>query len=187
MMLIELTPLVGQRGIVVSGWVLGWRARSRGKMVQDCRRRSLLRFGGAAALGSLAGCATIQAELGLRTERLGRVVLANSINQPFEVDVEVYRDDERIYASSHHLDPGSAEEQAQVVLNEWAENNAARSWEIRAQTDGSGWRNAEIDAAVGEPDDCHSVKIVTGDWPETPLLVLLGDCTGTENGDPIDR
>lgn len=156
-------------------------------MVQECRRRSLLRFGSVAALGSLAGCATIQAELGLRTERLGRVALANSIDQHFDVDVEVYRDDERIHATSQQLDPGSSEERVQVVLNEWTENNAARSWEIRARTAGSNWRNAEIDAAVGERDDCHGVKIVTGDWPETPLLVLLGDCDGNQDGEPIDR
>lgn len=133
-------------------------------------------MGGAAACASLAGCATIQAELGLRTERLGDVVLANSIDESFVVDVRVHRDEELVHESTHNLEPGSSEERAQVVLDAWAENSEARSWEIEAKTSESEWRNAEIDAAVGSRDDCHSVKIVTGDWPETPLLVLLGDC-----------
>lgn len=151
-------------------------------MPPSFRRRSLLRIGGVAACSSVAGCATIQAELGLRTERLGSVVLANSIDESFDVAVEIYRDDTLVHESSHRLAPGSSAERVQVTLNEWKENNDARSWEIKAKTSTSEWRNAEIDAAVGNRDDCHGVKIVTGDWPETPLLVLLGDCTETQAG-----
>lgn len=145
-------------------------------MTGPLHRRTLLRLGGAAALSTFAGCATIEADLGLRTERLGRVVLANSVEEPFEVAVEVRKDGTTVHESSHHLDPGSSEERAQVVLDEWAEDPEARTWEVRARTDDSEWRNAEMDAAVGDRDDCHGVTIVTGDWPETPLLVLLGDC-----------
>lgn len=153
-------------------------------MSRRYRRRSLLRVGGAAALSSLAGCATIQADLGLRTERLGRVKLANSIDEHIAVDVEVHRDDTLIHESTHKLTPGSSDERVQVVLNEWTENAEARFWEVKARTNDSGWRTAEIDAAVGERNDCHDITIVTGDWPETPLLVLLGDCRRTEDGPP---
>lgn len=155
-------------------------------MPESLRRRSLLRLGGAAACSSLAGCATIQAELGLRTERLGDVVLANSIDEPFVVDVRVHRDDTLVHSSAHELEPGSSEERAQVVLDEWEGNSEARSWAIEAKTSESEWRNAEIDAAVGDRDDCHDVTIVTGDWPETPLLVLLGDCQETQVGTSTD-
>ena len=155
-------------------------------MPPSFRRRSLLRLGGAAACSSLTGCATIQAELGLRTEQLGQVALANSIDEAFVVEVRVHRDDTLVHASAHELAPGSSAERVQVVLDEWEGNSEARSWEIEAKTSESGWRNAEIDAAVGDRDDCHSVKIVTGDWPETPLLVLLGDCEETHVGSPTD-
>lgn len=148
-------------------------------MIGPLHRRALLRVSGVAALSALAGCATIEAELGLRTERLGRVELANSIDEPVDVDVEVRRDGTTVHESSHRLDAGSSEERTQVVLEEWAENPEARSWEIRARTNAGEWRSAEIDAAVGERDDCHSVTVVTGDWPEASVLVLLGDCDGS--------
>jgi hypothetical protein len=150
-------------------------------MTGPCRRRSLLRFGGATVLSGLAGCATIEAELGLRTERLGRVVLANSIDEPFEVAVEVLRDGTTVYDSSHRLAPGSPEERPQVVLDEWASDPEARRWEVRARTSTSGWRRAKLDAAVGGRDDCHAVHVATGDWPESPVLVVPTGC-----GRPLD-
>lgn len=113
----------------------------------------------------------------MRTERLGEVVLANSIDESFEVTVEVIREESTVHESSHHLSPGSSKERPQVVLENWNESPEARSWEIRAKTTTSDWRKAEIDAAVGGTDDCHGVTVVTGDWPETSVLVLLGDCT----------
>lgn len=151
------------------------------------RRRGLLRIGGVAACSPLAGCASIQAEQGLRTQRLGRVVLANSIDESIDVDVQIHRDETLVHESSHRLASGSSEERVQVVLNEWTENNAAQSWEIKAKTGTSEWRRAEVDAAAGGRDDCHDVKIVAGDWPETPLLVLLGDCTEKQIGTQIER
>lgn len=139
-------------------------------------RRTFLRLGGALALPPLAGCATLEADLGLRTERLGRVILANSIDERVTVDVDVKRNGTTVYESSHRLAPGSSEERPQVVLEDWQADPEARSWEIRAKTPTSDWRAAEIDAAVGDRDGCHDVTVVTGDWPETPVLVLLGDC-----------
>lgn len=139
-------------------------------------RRTVLRSGSIAALATLAGCATLQAELGVRTERLGRVVLANSIEDPFEVEIEIVRDGATVYEATHHLTAGSSEERPQIVIDEWDADPEAREWEVRARTTTSEWRTAELDAAVGEPDDCHEVTVVTGDWPETPILVLAGDC-----------
>lgn len=139
-------------------------------------RRTFLQLGGALTLSSLAGCATLEAELGLRTERLGRVVLANSIDERVTVDVEVSRNGTTVHESSHTLAPGSPEERPQVVLHEWQDDAKARSWEIRAKTPTSDWRSAEIDAAVGDRHECHGFTVVTGDWPETPVLVLVGDC-----------
>lgn len=124
----------------------------------------------------MAGCATIEAELGWRSDRLGAVTLANSVADMFEVSLEVLRDGSVIHQSSHHLDPGSEEERPQVSINEWRDDPDARRWTVRAKVPNSDWRDATIDAARGSGDECYSVAVVTGDWPETPLLVLLGGC-----------
>lgn len=145
-------------------------------MAGPLSRRELLRTGTAAAFASLAGCATIEAELGLRTQRLGRVTLANSVGEPIEVQVEVLRDGTLVYESAHQLEPGSPAERTQTVIYEWRDDPDARSWEVRAKTPTSEWRNAELDAAVGGRDDCYSVKIVTGDPSEEPVLVVPGGC-----------
>lgn len=148
-------------------------------MADSFRRRAFLRLGGVAALSSLAGCSTIQAELGLRTQRLGRVVLANSIDESFDVKVEVIRDGTTVLTSTYQLTPGTSEERPQIVLNDWNDNPDAQRWEVRAKTPSSEWRNAELTAAAGARDDCHSVHIATGDWPEASVLVVPTDCKRT--------
>lgn len=146
-------------------------------MTKSANRRTILRFGGVAALSSLGGCATITAELGLRTQRLGQVVLANSIDESVEVAVEVIRDGTTVLDSVYQLTPGSSEERPQIVLNEWQDDADAQRWVVRARTQTGEWRDAELTAAAGDRDDCHRVHIVTGDSP--PLLVLPTDCKRT--------
>ncbi|WP_222913439.1 hypothetical protein [Natrinema sp. SYSU A 869] len=148
-------------------------------MPDPLRRRTFLRLGGVATLSSLAGCSTIQAELGLRTQRLGRVILTNSSDESVEVEVEVIREGTIVLASTYQLSSGSSKERPQIELNEWNDNLAAQRWEVRAKTPASEWRNAELTAAAGDRDDCHRVHIVTGNWPESPLLVLPTDCKRT--------
>lgn len=145
-------------------------------MAGSFRRRAFLRFGGVAIASAVAGCSTIQAELGLRTQRLGRVLLANSIDESFEVTVEVIRDGKTVLDSTYRLAPGTSEEQPQISLYEWEDDPGAQRWVVRAKTNNSEWRNAELTAAAGERDDCHRVHIVTGDWPETSVLVVPTDC-----------
>lgn len=142
-------------------------------------RRTLLQFGGAIALSSLAGCSAIKAELGLRTQELGRVVLANSIDESAEVDVKVIRDETTVLDSSYQLAPGSPEERPQIVLYEWQENPAAQKWVVRARTTTSDWQSAVLKASRGDNDDCYQVHVVAGDWPEAGLLVLPTDCKRT--------
>jgi hypothetical protein len=139
-------------------------------------RRTLLGAAGTAAVTALAGCATISAELGWRTQRLGRVVLANSVDEPFEVTIDVVRDGTSVYEATHHLDPGSERERPQVVIYDWERDAESRYWEVRAKTPDSDWRSAELDAAVGADGECHSVDVVTGDWPEASVLVTPTDC-----------
>ncbi|MDS0476885.1 hypothetical protein [Natrinema sp. 1APR25-10V2] len=150
-------------------------------MADSLRRRTFLRLGGVAALSSLAGCSTIQAELGLRTQQLGRVILANSSDEPVDVKVEVIQEGTTVLASTYQLTPGSSEERPQIVLNEWHDNPNAQRWEVRAKTPASEWRNAELTAAAGDRADCHRVHIVTGNWSESPMLVLPTDCKQTLN------
>ena len=140
------------------------------------KRRQVLAALGASTLTSMAGCATIEAELGWRTDRLGAVTLANSVADTFEVSLEVLRDGSVIHQSSHHLDPGSEEERPQVTINEWRDDPEARRWTVRATVPDSDWRDATIDAARGSGNECYSAAVVTGNWSETPLLVLLGGC-----------
>lgn len=150
-------------------------------MTGSLRRRTLLRLGGAVALPSLAGCAALEAELGSRTQRLGHVVLANSVDESFEVRVEVIRDGTTVLDSSYRLAPGSSEERPQIVLDEWEDDADAQRWVVRAKTETSEWRDAELTAAAGERDDCHRVYVVTGHLPEAPLLVLPTDCKRTRD------
>jgi len=139
-------------------------------------RRTLLQFGGVATFSALAGCASIKAELGLRTQELGRVVLANSVDEPAEVEVEVIRDGTTILDSSYQLEPGSSEERPQITLYEWQENPTAQKWVVRARTTTSDWQNAELKASRGDSDDCYRVAVVAGDWPEAGVLVVPTDC-----------
>jgi len=139
-------------------------------------RRTLLRRSGIAVFPSLAGCATLKAELGLKTQRLGQVVLTNSTDESFEVAIEVIRDGTTVLDSSYQLAPGSPKERPQIVLNEWKDNPSAKRWVVRARTKTSEWRNAELTAAAGERNDCHKVNIVTGDFSEASLLVVPTDC-----------
>lgn len=140
-------------------------------------RRTLLQLGGAAAFSTLAGCAAIEAKLGMRTQELGRVVLANSVDEPAELAVEVIRDGTIVLNSSYQLDPGSSEERPQITLYKWRENSTAQKWEIRARTTTSDWQNAVLKASRGDSNDCHRVAIVAGDWPEAGVLVVPTDCT----------
>jgi hypothetical protein len=128
------------------------------------------------ALTSVTGCATLEAELGMRADTLGAVTLANSIAEPFDVSLEVLRDGTLVHQASYQLDPGSERERPQYTINEWRENPDARRWTVRAKTPESEWRDATVDATTGSKNECYSVTVVTGDWPETSLLVLLGGC-----------
>ncbi|WP_224269043.1 hypothetical protein [Haloprofundus salinisoli] len=139
-------------------------------------RRQALAVLGTPALTSVTGYATLEAELGMRADTLGAVTLANSIADPFNVSLEVLRDGASVHQASYQLDPGSEQERPQYTINEWKENPDARQWTIRAKIPESKWRDATIDAARGSENECYSVAVVTGDWPETPLLVLLGGC-----------
>lgn len=139
-------------------------------------RRTLLHLGGVAAITTLGGCATVESILGMRTQELGRVVLANSIDEPRKVEIEVIRDGTVIFESSYQLDPGSSEERPQTMLYEWQENATAQKWEVRARTTTGDWQNAVLKASRGGSDDCHRVNIVAGDWPEAEVLVIPTDC-----------
>ena len=139
-------------------------------------RRQALAALGTTALTSVTGCATLEAELGIRADTLGAVTLANSIADPFEVSLEVLRDGTLVHQASYQLDPGSDQERPQHTINEWKANPDARQWTVRAKLPESEWRDATINAAIGSENECYSVTVVTGDWPETPLLVLLGGC-----------
>jgi hypothetical protein len=142
----------------------------------DMNRRQALAVFGTTALTSVTGCATLEAELGMRTDTLGTVTLANSIADPFEVSLEVHRDGTRVHQESYQLGPGPEQERPQHKVNEWKADSDARRWTVRAKVPESEWRNATIDAARGAANECYSVAVVTGDWPETPLLVTLGGC-----------
>ena len=145
-------------------------------MAGPLNRRTLLQLGGAAAVSTLAGCASIEAKLGMRTQELGRVVLANSVDEPTEVEVEVIRDGTIVLDSSYQLDPGSSEERPQITLYEWRENSTAQKWVVRARTTTSDWQNAVLKASRGDSDDCHKVFVIAGDWPEAEVLVIPTDC-----------
>jgi hypothetical protein len=60
------------------------------------RRRRLLQLSGVATASGLAGCASVKAALGLRSQELGRVVLANGADESAVIDVQVRRDGEAI-------------------------------------------------------------------------------------------
>jgi hypothetical protein len=139
-------------------------------------RRTFLHLGGVAACLALAGCSSVKAELGMRTQELGRVGLANSVDEPAEIKVEVIRDGTTVLNSSYQLDPGSPEERTQIGLNEWRRNPTAQKWEVRAKTTTSKWQNAVLKASRGDSDDCHKVAVVAGDWPEADVLVVPTDC-----------
>ncbi len=128
------------------------------------------------ALSSLAGCAGITGVFGGRTQQLGRVVLANGVDESAEVDVEVVRDGTTVLDSSYELAPGSSEERPQIVLHEWRENPDAQKWVVRARTTSSEWHEAVLKASRGGSDDCHQVHVVAGDWPEAGVLVVPTDC-----------
>lgn len=142
-------------------------------------RRTLLQLGGSAAVAALAGCSTIRAELGLRTVQLGEVRLETETDEPTTVEVTVIRDDDPVHTSTHDLEPAAdADDDPQVVLEEWADDPDARSWTVRDRRDDGDWRRAELDAAVGDDEACHGVRVTAGDWPETDLLVALEACDG---------
>ncbi|WP_311172283.1 hypothetical protein [Halobellus ordinarius] len=135
-------------------------------------RRQALATISTTALTSVTGCATLEAELGMRSDTLGAFALANSIADSFNVSLEVLRNGTLVHQASYPLDPGSELEQPEYTINEWNENSDAQRWTVRAKIAESEWKDATIDAARGSEDDCHSATVVTGDWPETPLLVL---------------
>lgn len=137
-------------------------------------RRQALAALGTTALTTVTGCASLEAELGMRADTLGAVTLANSVATQFEVSLEVLRDGTLVHQASYQLDSGSERERPQHTVNEWKTDPDAKQWTVRAKIPESEWRDATIDAAVGSADECYSVTVVTGDWPETPLLVLLG-------------
>ncbi|MFC4358504.1 hypothetical protein ACFO0N_11190 [Halobium salinum] len=140
------------------------------------KRRQVLAALGTSTLTSAAGCATLEAELGLRTDSLEAVTLANSVADTFGVSLEVARNGSIIHQSTHHLEPGTEEERPQVTVTEWRDNPKAQRWTVRAKVPNSDWRAATIDASRGSEDECYSVAVVTGDWPESPLFVLLQGC-----------
>jgi hypothetical protein len=137
------------------------------------KRRTYLAAVCTAGVTATAGCGTVG---GRRTQELGRVELANSVDEPAEITVEILRDGTTVLDSSYQLDPGSPEERTQIVLYEWRGNPTAQKWEVRAKTTTSEWQNAVLKASRGDSDDCHKVAVVAGDWPESDVLVLPTDC-----------
>ncbi len=138
-------------------------------------RRQTLAALGTTALTWVSGCATLEAELGMRTDTLGAVTLANSLPESVEVSLEILRDGNRVHQASYQLDSGSERERPQYTINEWGENPNAQRWAVRAKTPQSEWKDATIDAATGSENECYSVTVVTDERPES-LLVLLGGC-----------
>lgn len=145
-------------------------------MAGPLNRRTLLQLGGVAAFSTLGGCASTEAKLGMRTQELGRVVLANSVDEPAEIEVEVIRDGTTVLDSSYQLDAGSSKERPQITLYEWRENSTAEEWVVRARTTTSDWQNAVLKASRGDSDDCYRVAVTAGDWPEAGVLVVPTDC-----------
>ncbi|WP_133304612.1 hypothetical protein [Halonotius aquaticus] len=139
-------------------------------------RRQALAALGTSALPSVTGCANLEAELGMRSNTLAAVTLVNRIADPFKVSLEVLRDGTLVHQESYQLDPGSGRGQAQYTINEWKENPNARRWTVRAKIPEIEWREATIDADRGSKTDCYTVYVVTAEWTETPLQILLGDC-----------
>lgn len=137
------------------------------------KRRQVLAVVGTAGLASVAGCATIETELGMRTQTLGPVNLKNTESDAVTVDLEVIQNGETIHSSSHDLPPVSSGSDP-VVVHEWSNNEEAHRWTVRARTGSSEWHDATLDAARG--NNCHNVLIETGDWSESSVLVLPRQC-----------
>ncbi|MWG36712.1 hypothetical protein [Halomarina oriensis] len=138
------------------------------------RRRQVLAALGTTTLASIAGCATIEAELGVRQETLGPVTIENTETEPFDVRLEVLRDGEQVHTSMHELSAVSASEYSPVVVNDWEDNPDARRWIVRAKNDGHDWVYATLDAA--RPENCHTVNVQVVDIGPNPIVVLPMMC-----------
>ena len=104
------------------------------------------------------------------------MVLANSMDDPAEVDLEVLRNGTTVHEASYRLDPGSPRERPQHVIQEWRDDATAKRWVVRARTPSGDWHRAELTASRGGSEDCHMVHVVTGEWSGTDLLVVPTDC-----------
>ena len=122
----------------------------------------------------MAGCATIEAELGMHQETLGPVTVENTEAEPFDVRLEVLRDGGRIHTSMHELPAVSASEYSAVVVNEWENNPGARRWTVRAKNEGDDWSEATLDAS--RPENCHTVDVRVVDNGPNPIVVLPMMC-----------
>ena len=138
-----------------------------------CHRRELIHAVTLPIL-FLSGCSTIKYETGLTEEELGQVTLANHANRSFKVRVEIVRDDKKILSSEYNLKPGSPEEKPQKVLYKWGDNAGAQEWTVRAKTRVGDWQEAVMVAGAGA--ECHSVKVITGDWSNQSVVVLPNRC-----------
>ena len=144
------------------------------------KRRQVLAAVGTAALTSVAGCATLEADLGMQTVTLGQVVLRNTGSSLFPVELEAIRNGDTIHSGSYELPPVSSPNAEPVIVYEWADDADARRWVVRARSETSEWRDATFDAA--RTSDCSSVLVETGgDWSEAKLLVLPQPCDAAED------
>jgi len=140
-------------------------------------RRGFLRVSSAGLGTALAGCATVETRVGLRTQELGRVVLTNRLDTVTEIEVRVGRDGTTVLDSTYRLDPNAGGGRPRVVLYEWREDPTAREWVVRAKRDGDDWQSLRLDAKTGARDGCSSVAIVADDWLGVGLVLVPSDCS----------
>jgi hypothetical protein len=146
-------------------------------------RRTVLRAGSVGLGSAIAGCATIEAEVGLRTQELGRVVLTNRLDTVAEIGVRISRDGTTVLDATYRLAPGSAGGGPQVVLYEWRENPTGREWVVRARRETGEWQSVRLDARRGDRDACSGAAIVVDDWLGVGLVVVPTDCSRADGSE----
>lgn len=139
-------------------------------------RRTVLRLGGAAGLGSLAGCTGLGAIVGTERETLRRVELHNTVDEAVEVSLELERNGSVVHEGTYRLEPGTEAEPSSETVHEWRDEADARRWVVRAKTPESEWRDADLRAS--RPVNCHWVLVEVSDSPGFPVAVYPSDCEG---------
>ena len=137
-------------------------------------RRTLLRLGGVAGLGSLTGCTALGAIVGTERETLRRVELHNTVDETVEVTLELKRNGSLVHEGTYRLEPGTEAESTSTTVDEWSGGADARRWVVRAKTPESEWRDADLQAS--QPANCHWIRVEVSDSPGFPLAVLPNGC-----------